>query len=101
MYAHRAAIWCNPDPCGVICACMTYGLVIYAQYAVTFCLVVPWMGGRSVMGVLHTIAFNVLACLAHVTHARAMLTDPGAVSRYAEVHGMEKSLPALPEWGGG
>lgn len=41
--------------------------------------------GSSLAGMIHTIAFNVLACLAHASHARAMLTDPGAVSRYAEV----------------
>lgn len=80
----RAAVWCNPDPCGVVCACITYWLVLYAQYAVTVGLIKPWMG-FSFFGVMHAVAFNVLACLAHVSHARAMLTDPGAVSCRAEV----------------
>lgn len=84
----RAAIWCNPDPCGIICAFITYVLVAYAQYAVTFCLLVPWMG-HSFLGAAHTISFNVLAFLAHASHARAMLTDPGAVSKYAEVGTVE------------
>lgn len=83
-YNISAAIWINPDCCGLFCAVITYGLVAYAQYAVTACILVPWMGD-SFFGVTHTVAFNVLACLAHASHARAMLTDPGAVSCQAQV----------------
>lgn len=79
-----ATVWINPDCCGLFCAVITYGLVAYAQYAVTACILVPWMGA-SFFGVAHTIAFNVFACLAHASHARAMLTDPGAVSCHARV----------------
>ncbi|CAM9553216.1 unnamed protein product, partial [Ectocarpus sp. 13 AM-2016] len=80
--AEGSAIWCNLDPCGLICAVITYGLVAYAQYAVTVCVVGQWLG-RSFFGVIHVVAFNLLACLAHASHARAMLTDPGAVSCHA------------------
>ena len=80
----RAAVWCNLDACGLVCAVITYSLVGYAQYAVTSGVLRPWMGG-SFFGIAHTVAFNTLACLAHVSHARAMLTDPGAVSSNAVV----------------
>ncbi|CAN0272389.1 unnamed protein product, partial [Laminaria digitata] len=72
-------VWCNLDACGLVCAVITYSLVGYAQYAVTSGVLGPWMGG-SFFGVANTVAFNALALLAHVSHARAMLTDPGAVS---------------------
>lgn len=73
-------MWCNLDPCGLICAVITYGLVAYSQYAVTVCVVGQWLGFGSFFGMLHVVAFNALACLAHASHARAMLTDPGAVA---------------------
>lgn len=81
----RAAVWCNLDPCGLICAAITYGLVAYSQYAVTVCVVGQWLGYSSFFGVLHVVVFNALACLAHASHARAMMTDPGAVSSRALV----------------
>lgn len=81
----RAAVWCNLDPCGLLCAVITYGLVAYSQYAVTVCVVGQWLGFGSFFGMLHVAVFNTLACLAHASHARAMLTDPGAVSSRALV----------------
>lgn len=86
---NRAAIWCNPDPCGAVCACFTYLLVLYAQYTVTLHVIAPWMG-YSLPGVINTAFFNLLACLAHASHARAMLTDPGAVSSQAEVRNVRR-----------
>jgi len=87
----RAAVWCNLDPCGLICAGITYFLVAYSQYAVTVCVLGQWLGLGSLFGALHAVAFNVLACLAYASHARAMLTDPGAVSCHALVR-METDL---------
>jgi hypothetical protein len=31
----RAQSWCNQDPCGVICATITWLLILYAQYTIT------------------------------------------------------------------
>lgn len=78
-------MWCNLDPCGLICAGITYFLVAYSQYAVTVCVLGQWLGLDSLFGALHAVAFNALACLAYASHVRAMLTDPGAVSCHALV----------------
>jgi hypothetical protein len=29
------ATWCNQDPCGMICAMVTWGLILYAAYVNT------------------------------------------------------------------
>ncbi|CAM9444704.1 unnamed protein product [Ascophyllum nodosum] len=76
------AMWCNMDPCGLVCAVITYSLILFAQFSVTSCVLGSWMGG-SFFGVVNVVLFNLLACLAHTSHARAMLTDPGAVSSSA------------------
>ncbi|CAM9796828.1 unnamed protein product, partial [Discosporangium mesarthrocarpum] len=78
-----AALWCNLDPCGIICAIITWSLVGYAQYTVTLCVIRPWMKG-SYTGVMHVFVFNTLSVLAEAAHFRAMFTDPGAVSSRAE-----------------
>ena len=83
-YLHRLAMWCNMDPCGLVCAVITYSLILFAQFSVTSCVLGSWMGG-SFFGVVNVVLFNLLACLAHTSHARAMLTDPGAVSSSALV----------------
>ncbi len=95
-------MWCNLDPCGLICAGITYFLVAYSQYAVTVCVLGQWLGLGSLFGALHAVAFNTLACLAYASHVRAMLTDPGAVSCRALVRGrVGKGGGWEWEWGAG
>ncbi|KAF1330235.1 Palmitoyltransferase, partial [Globisporangium splendens] len=56
-------LWCNKDPCGLICAALSWFLVLYAECVVVWVLNVP---------------INVLFCV-----TTAMLTDPGAVPQSA------------------
>ena len=85
--------WLNLDCCGLVCAALTYGLHLYAIYAVTCVLLPPWMSYQednnnnasshhrhmTLAGVLHQILFTSIAAMAMVSHFKAMTTDPGAV----------------------
>lgn len=46
--------WFNFDPCGMICAAITHLLLVYAQYVVTYIILLPWFE-MSVQGMLHQI----------------------------------------------
>ncbi|KAL3764343.1 hypothetical protein ACHAW5_003479 [Stephanodiscus triporus] len=35
--------WLNLDPCGLVCACVTYSLHVYGMYAFCLVLLPPWM----------------------------------------------------------
>lgn len=98
--------WLNLDCCGLFCAMITYGLHLFAMYAVCVILLPPWMsetddeGIRHLtwMGHFHRLAFSATAILAMAAHFKAMTTDPGAVPPDAlpleETHG--PSLVPLP-----
>jgi hypothetical protein len=71
--------WINADFCGVFCGCMTYVLLCYALYVVTFHLIQPWLGLLSFLGVANLLVFASLVMLACWSHYKCMTTDPGAV----------------------
>ena len=56
---------------------MTWLLLLFGMYAVTFKLVVPWLGW-SPLGLVLILLFNFLSLLAVFSHITAMTTDPGA-----------------------
>ncbi|XP_029951618.1 palmitoyltransferase ZDHHC7-like [Salarias fasciatus] len=86
------ALWFVPDCCGVLCAAVTWLLVLFAVFVVTFVLLLP--SGGSVHAAVHGLGFNGLAALALAAHLRTMLTDPGAVPRgnAARRHGTDLQL---------
>ncbi|OPJ78192.1 palmitoyltransferase ZDHHC7 isoform A [Patagioenas fasciata monilis] len=63
----------------MVCAIMTWLLVVYADFVVTFVMLLPskdfWYS------VINGVLFNCLAVLALSSHLRTMLTDPGAVPK--------------------
>lgn len=67
-------VWFIHDGCGMICAVMTWLLVVYADFVVTFVMLLPskdfWYS------VVNGVIFNCLAVLALSSHLRTMLTDP-------------------------
>jgi DHHC palmitoyltransferase len=79
--------WLNLDCCGLFCALITYGLHLYAIYAVCLVLLPPWMSDTDDEGVRHLswmghftrLSFSATAVLAMAAHFKAMTTDPGAV----------------------
>ncbi|KAK1887969.1 Palmitoyltransferase ZDHHC7 [Dissostichus eleginoides] len=70
---------CRAHCCGIVCAFITWFLVFYADFVVTFVMLLP---SRSFWyAVINGVLFNSLAVLALASHLRAMLTDPGAVPK--------------------
>lgn len=83
-------VWFIRDGCGMICAVLTWLLVVYADFVVTFVMLLPskdfWYS------VVNGVVFNCLAVLALSSHLRTMLTDPvSACPRWAFLSG--------PGWG--
>lgn len=78
-----AQYWINSEPCGLICGCMTYFLIIYGQVATTRFVILPWLG-YSIIGVINIICYNALSFVAMYSHYKAMTTDPGAVPACAK-----------------
>lgn len=72
-------VWFIRDGCGMTCAVMTWLLVVYADFVVTFVMLLPskdfWYS------VVNGVLFNCLAVLALSSHLRTMLTDPVSTRR--------------------
>uniref|UniRef100_A0A0L8HF72 Palmitoyltransferase n=1 Tax=Octopus bimaculoides TaxID=37653 RepID=A0A0L8HF72_OCTBM len=66
------------DPCGIVCLLITYGALLYADYAVVRHLVIPVMSD-TLWGAVSVVIFNFIIFLAVVSHLRAVLSDPGIV----------------------
>uniref|UniRef100_A0A8P4G4N8 Palmitoyltransferase n=1 Tax=Dicentrarchus labrax TaxID=13489 RepID=A0A8P4G4N8_DICLA len=72
-------LWFIRDCCGMVCAVITWFLVFFADFVVTFVMLLP---SRSFWyAVVNGVVFNSLAVLALASHLRTMLTDPGAVPK--------------------
>ncbi|MGH0127576.1 UNVERIFIED_CONTAM: hypothetical protein FKN15_033185 [Acipenser sinensis] len=72
-------IWFIRDGCGLVCAFITWFLVLYADFVVTFVMLLP--SKNFWFALINGVAFNFLAVLALTSHLRTMLTDPGAVPK--------------------
>ncbi|KAL2093047.1 hypothetical protein ACEWY4_010359 [Coilia grayii] len=72
-------LWFIQDGCGMVCAFITWFLVLYADFVVTFVMLLP--AKSAWYAVVNGVLFNALAVLALTSHLRTMLTDPGAVPK--------------------
>ncbi len=86
-------MWFNFDCCGMVCASITHALLVYAQYVVTYVILLPWFE-MSVEGMVHQTIFTAFIFLGQWSHLRAMTTDPGKVPHNA-VPGEHVSLNTL------
>lgn len=67
-------LWFIQDCCGMVCGVITWFLVFFADFVVTFVMLLP---SRSFWyAVINGVVFNSLAVLALASHLRTMLTDP-------------------------
>jgi hypothetical protein len=48
------SMWFNFDCCGMVCAAITHFLLVYAQYVVTYVILLPWFE-MSIQGMVHQI----------------------------------------------
>ncbi|KTF82628.1 hypothetical protein cypCar_00034347 [Cyprinus carpio] len=87
-------IWFIQDSCGMVCAFMTWFLVMYAEFVVNFVMLLP---SKSFWySLINGVAFNFLAVLALTSHLRTMLTDPGAVPKGNATKEYMESLQLKP-----
>ncbi|XP_044215072.1 palmitoyltransferase ZDHHC3-A isoform X4 [Thunnus albacares] len=74
-----SAMWFIRDACGIVCAVITWLLVLYAEFVVLFVMLLP--SKNLTYSIVNGTLFNTLAFLALASHLRAMCTDPGAVPK--------------------
>ncbi|XP_035019101.1 palmitoyltransferase ZDHHC3-A isoform X2 [Hippoglossus stenolepis] len=74
-----SAMWFIWDACGIVCAVITWLLVLYAEFVVLFVMLLP--SKSLTYCIVNGTLFNTLAFLALASHLRAMCTDPGAVPK--------------------
>ncbi|XP_053287640.1 palmitoyltransferase ZDHHC3-A isoform X1 [Pleuronectes platessa] len=74
-----SAMWFIWDACGIVCAVITWLLVLYAEFVVLFVMLLP--SKSLTYCIMNGTLFNTLAFLALSSHLRAMCTDPGAVPK--------------------
>lgn len=72
--AGNRTLWFIQDSCGMVCATMTWFLVLYAEFVVNFVMLLP--AKNFWYSLLNGATFNSLAVLALASHMRTMLTDP-------------------------
>lgn len=70
--------WFVKDVCGIICAVMTWGLILYAEFVVMTVILLP--SPYPVYSYINMVIFNLLSFLATASHMRTMFSDP--VSKY-------------------
>lgn len=68
--------WLIKDICGIICAIMTYFLIMYASFVVYFVILIPAIKVHPLYSVFNMALFLLLSSLAFLSHLRTMLTDP-------------------------
>jgi hypothetical protein len=71
--------WFVWDPCGIVCAVMTYILIGYGELVVLLVLAPPFPTLGTALCVL---IFTAFASLAVISHVRAMMTDPVSLYWY-------------------
>lgn len=64
------------DICGIICAVMTWLLILYAEFVVMAVIVLPSAHTYPVYSTINMIIFNMLSFLAFASHMRTMFSDP-------------------------
>lgn len=69
-----SAMWFIRDACGIVCAMITWLLVLYAEFVVLFVMLLP--SKSPAYSIVNGTLFNTLAFLALASHLRAMCTDP-------------------------
>ncbi|CAG0890332.1 unnamed protein product [Darwinula stevensoni] len=72
--------WCIKDIFGLICAIMTWSLLLYAEFVVVY-VILQFDGIFTWYNAINMVIFQLLAFLAVSSHIRTMLSDPGAVPR--------------------
>ena len=81
-FSNNAHSWFVWDPCGIVCAVITYLLIVYGELVVLMVLAPPF---PTVGTGINVVIFTTLAFLAVVSHVKAMCTNPVSRSMYCSV----------------
>ena len=87
----RHRYWVSTDPEGLVCATLGVSLHIFCWSTTMQFLIIPWLGLGTLRGAAHAAAHTGLFNMSLVSHARAMLTDPGAVPPDAMPNARDRS----------
>ena len=68
--------WCIQDICGIICAVLTWFLILYAMFVAFFVILIPSFSNHTFFSIFNLLLFLGLSSLAFISHIRTMLTDP-------------------------
>ncbi|CAH2241054.1 jg1057, partial [Pararge aegeria aegeria] len=69
------------DICGLICALLTWLLILYAEFVVMMVMLLPGVSTYPIYSYINILIFQCFAFLAFASHLRTMFTDPGAVPK--------------------
>ncbi|KAK6178479.1 hypothetical protein SNE40_013265 [Patella caerulea] len=72
-------VWFVTDACGIVCAVLTWLLILYSQYVVMFIMLLP--NPSMTYTTFHATVFFFLSFLAASSHLRTMFSDPGAIPK--------------------
>ena len=79
-FSRNSERWFVWDPCGIVCAVVTYILIVYGELVVLLVLAPPF---PTVGTAINVFVFTTLAFLAVVSHVKAMCTDPVSCNSFA------------------
>lgn len=79
IYLFFSLLWTcfEQDICGIICAAMTWLLILYAEFVVMVVIILP--SPYPVYSTINMVIFNLLAFLAYASHIRTMFSDPVSI----------------------
>lgn len=69
--------WFVKDVCGIICAVMTWFLILFAEFVVMSVILLP--SPFPVYRYINMVIFNILSFMATASHMRTMFSDPVCV----------------------
>ena len=88
-YRKNNKYWFVCDPCGIVCAVMTYLLIVYGELVVLVVLAPPF----PTVGTWICVAiFTTFAVLAVVSHVKSMITDPVSIDPSCHVTSTDSLL---------
>jgi len=86
--------WFIKDACGITCAIITWVLVLYAEFMITFVLLD--IIEQPIFSIFNWSLFTFLGVLSLTSHFKSMTTNPGAVPRGNATQDKINSLQLLP-----
>ena len=69
-----ATFWINSECCGLFCGVgVVYGLIGFAMYTYTCCVIEPWFGIISWKGIINVVLFNFVNILSIYSHFKGLM----------------------------